>query len=318
MFGQEEQMKHARAFWSLILVLFIATAATTAWSQQNETPGTTPVSIIASVEAKHGKEVPTVYKQDVRVLHNKERLQVTDWTPCQSDQAGLQLFILVDDATGTDVGLQFADLKKFMESQPSSTAVGVAYARNGVAQVVQNPTNDHAQAAKALRLPMGFGATASPYLSVTDLIKRWPQGTSCREILMVSSGIDFLQLGPQDSYLLESIDQAQRAAIQVYAIYASAVGHAGHSYWLNYWGQYDLSEIADETGGEFYIQGLTPPIAYAPYLDQYANRLTHQFRLTFLAKPGNKGEFQSIHLETEVTNAELVGPKQVYIPAGNR
>ncbi len=302
-------MTQARLLWLLTLV-FIISACTAAWPQ-----GTVPVSIVVSVEARHGKEVPTVYKQDVRVMHDHDRLQVTDWTPCQSKDAGVQLVLLVDDSISTDVGLQFNDLKKFIEGQPPAAAIGVAYARNGTAAMVQNPTTDHAQATKALRLPLGYAAANSPYLSLTDLIKRWPQSTACREVLMISSGIDFLQGGPQDSYLQEAVEQAQRAAIQVYAIDAQAQGHAGHSYYLNYWGQYNLSQVTDETGGEFYIQGLTAPISYAPFLTQYADRLAHQFRLTFLAKASEKAGFQKIKLETEVSNAELVAPGNVYVPA---
>lgn len=297
------------------LILFILAASVTLPSQEAATPGTVPVSIIASVEAKHGKEVPTVYKQDVRVLHDKDRLDVTDWTPCQSEQVGLELFVLIDDATNTDLGLQFDDLKKFMQAQPSNTAIGIGYMRNSTVEVALNPTTDHAQAAKALHLPVGVGATASPYLSVADLIKRWPQSQRCREILMISSGVDYLQLGPQDSYLYEGIEAAERASVPVYAIYAQAWGHAGHSYWLNYWGQYDLSEITEDTGGEFYIQGLTPPISFAPYLNEYAQKITHQFRLTFLAKPAKKAGLQHIKLETEVNNAELIAQRDVYIPA---
>lgn len=295
------------------LVLVIAGASRICWSQGN---GGVAVSIIVSVEAKHGKEVPTVYKQDVRVLHhNNDRLPVTDWTQCQSDQVATELFVLVDDAVSSDIGLQFDDLKKFMNAQPANTAIGVGYARNGITEIAQNLTRDHGQAAKALRLPIGFGATTSPYLAVTDLVKRWPQSTSCREILMVSSGIDFLQGGPDDTYLLDSIEQAERAAVQVYAIYATPIGHAGHSFFRTNWGQNNLSRLTEETGGEFYIQGLTAPISYAPYLKEYADRMTHQFRLTFLAKSPEKSGFQRVKLETEVNNAELVAQQNVYVPA---
>lgn len=309
-------MKKARIFGLVALIFFIFAALSAVLAQQEPTSGTVPASIIVSVEAKHGKNVPTVYKQDVRALHDKDRLEVTDWNPCQSEQTGVELFVLVDDAINTNIGLQFDDLKKFMQAQPPATAIGVGYARNGTAQVVQNPTRDHAQAAKALRLPTGFGATASPYLSVTDLVKRWPQTTACREILLISSGIDYLQGGPQDSYLLECIDEAQRAAVQVYAIYAQPLGHAGHSFFRLNWGQNNLSELAEDTGAEFYIQGLTAPIAYAPYLNQYAGRLAHQFKLTFLIKPANKPGLERIRVETEVNNAELISQDHVFVPAG--
>ena len=92
------------------------------------------------------------------------------------------------------------DIRQFINTQPSITAIGVAYMRNGIADIIQNPTNDHAQAAKALRLRLGdAGASASTYFSVVDLIKRWPEGPVRREIMMVSDGIDrFWGSGPSD------------------------------------------------------------------------------------------------------------------------
>jgi hypothetical protein len=62
---------------------------------------------------------------------------------------------------------------------------------NGIAQVMQNLTNDHALAAKALRFPLGNpGASASPYFSLEDLLKRWPASDERREFLMITDGID--------------------------------------------------------------------------------------------------------------------------------
>jgi len=49
---------------------------------------------------------------------------------------------------------------------------------NGIAQVVQNLTSDHALAAKALRLPVGtVGLMAARIFSLSDLVKRWPPTT---------------------------------------------------------------------------------------------------------------------------------------------
>jgi hypothetical protein len=277
---------------------------------------TVPVSMVVSVEARHGKkEVPVIYREDVRVMHDHERLQVKDWVPLVKEQAGLDLFLLIDDSVDNKVGLQLDDLRKFMSAQPDSTAIGVGYIRNGTVQVAQELTQDHVLASKALRLPIGLTASSSPYLALTDLIKIWPESPNRREILLVSSGIDMLQPGPNDPYLDQAIDQEQRAGIQVYSIYASPSGHAGHTPWLLNWGQNNLSQIADETGGEAYFQALSMPISFAPYLDEFADRLKHQYRLTFYAKPGKGPGYQRIRLETEVPDAELVAQDRVYVPA---
>lgn len=304
--------------WFTLLVLPIGLACTSvSWAFQASTSvPMVPVSVVVSVEAKHGKEVPTIYKEDVRVFHDKDRLRVIDWVPCEGDQAGLELFIVVDDSSSTDVGLQLDDLRKFINEQPATTTLAVGYIRNGIVDIRQNFTRDHALAAKALRLPLGSGAgMASPYLAITDLIGRWPESKNRKEILMVSSGIDALQPGSSNSYLDETIERAQRAGVQVYSIYASRTGHFGHTFWRLNWGQNNLSRLADETGAEFYVQALEMPIAYAPYLDEFAGRLKHQFWLTFLAKPGKEAGFQHIRLETEVPNAELIAAQSVYVTA---
>jgi hypothetical protein len=272
--------------------------------------------MVVSVEASHGKEIPTIYREDVRVFHDQERLRVTGWTPLQGEQAGLELFMLIDDSSDTSVGSQIDDLSKFIAGQPSTTSISIGYIRNGTVSAAQNFTTDHALAAKALRIPLGSGGgMASPYLAITDLIKRWPESTNRREIFLVSAGIDALQPGPANSYLREAVESARRAGIQVYSIYASRSGHAGHSMWQINWGQSNLSQLADETGGEAYFQGLQMPISFGPYLDQFADRLRHQFRLTFLARPRKEPGYQRIKLETEVSNAELVAADEVYVPA---
>jgi hypothetical protein len=291
--------------------------AVVSWSSQEGAPSATvPVSIVVSVEAKHGKDIPTIYREDVRVFQGQNRVQVTDWVPLQGDRAELELFVLLDDALNPTVGLQFDDLRQFMKAQPTTTAIAVGYMRNGTVEIIGNFTKDHAQAAQTLRLPLGSpGVSASPYLSVSDLIKGWPRGPARHEILMVSDGIDRLQGGPNDPYLEEAIERAQRPGIQIYTIYASGAGHSGHSFWRLNWGQINLSQLADETGGEAYFQGFQTPVAFAPYLEEFSLRLKHQYRLTFLAKPEKEASYQRVRLETEVPNAELVAADRVYVPA---
>jgi hypothetical protein len=203
-----------------------------------------------------------------------------------------------------------------MDAQPPTTSIAVGYIRNGTVQPVQNFTKDRSEAGKALRIPLGSGAGgSSPYLSITDEIKRWPESPARHEILLISDGIDPLQPGTTDSYLDEAVSHAQRTGTQVSAIYASRSGHFGHSLWRINQGQSNLSRLADETGGEAYFQGLETPIAFSPFLDQFADRLTHQYKLTFLANTDKKPTYQHIRLETEVPNAELVTADKVYVPA---
>jgi hypothetical protein len=276
-----------------------------------------PVHMIVTVEPHHGSEAPTINREDVRVYQGKDRDQVTEWIPAQVEHAALELFILLDDGSNSSLGQQLQDLRKFIEGQPISTKIGIAYMQNGVARIEQNLTSDRAQAAKALRLPMGVGgANGSPYFSLSDLIKRWPESTVRREVLMLSDGIDrYYDSGDlADPYLDEAIQNAQRAGILVSAIYTPGVGHFGHSYWQTYWGQLYLAQLADRTGGESYYIGFTgPPVSFAPYLDDLSHRLNHQYLLTFLAKPPKKAGSQSVKLRTEVPNVDLVSADKVYV-----
>jgi len=306
-------MKKWKITWVMLFLFPMAIGRSLAGSSPQIGPAeTTPVSMVVSVEAKRGGEVPTISREDVRVYQDKDQVQVTAWVPL----AELELYVLIDDAAETNVGLQYDDLRQFMDAQPATTAIAVGYIRFGTVEVVQKLTKDHSQAGKALRLPMGVGAgTGSPYVSVEDLIKRWPESAARHEILMITSGIDGLQGGPSDPYLLRAIERAQQAGVQVYAIYAPTIGHLGHSFWRIHWGQISLSQLAEETGGEAYFQNFQAPIAFSPFLEQIADRLKHQYRLTFLAKPEKNASYQHVRLETEVPNADLIAADRVYIPA---
>ena len=297
-----------------LLLLFTLATITAKAQRANET---VPVTVVVSVEARHGKDVPVVQREDVRIFQGRDRLPITDWIPLQGSQSGLELFVLIDEATGVDVASQFEDVRRFLNAQPASTAVAVGYISNGTVRIQQNFSNDHAAVGKALRIPLGAGAGgSSPYLSISEAIKRWPAGNSNRHaILLISDGVDPLQPGVSDSYLDAAIEQAQKSGTQVSAIFASGAGHFGHTLWRVSTGQSNLSRLADETGGEAYIQGFETAVAFAPYLDEIASRLNHQYKITFRIKSGDKPSFQHVRLETEVPNAELVTANKVFVPA---
>ena len=273
---------------------------------------------VVTVEAHKGKETPVINREDV-VVHEgrRDRDPVVEFVPAQGEHAALELMILLDDGSNTALGTQLDDLRTFVKSQPDTTTVGVAYMRDGIAQVVQNLTSDHSQAAKSLRLPLGIrGVDGSPYLSLTDLVKRWPSTAARRAVILATDGVDPLyDTGDlQDPYLEEAIGNALRAGIAVSAIYTPGVGHFSHSYWQTYWGQIYLSQLADETGGEAYYIGFTgPPVSFTPFLEDVEKRLAHQYLLTFLAKPSKKAGWQRIRLMKEVPNADLVEPQKVWV-----
>jgi len=302
----------------IVVCAFWVAGPTNAAAQQSETNGT-PVQMVVTVEPHKGAEMPALSAGDVMVMEGKDRDRVTDWVPAQGDHAGLELYVLIDDSLDRSVALQFNDIRKFIDEQPSTTQVGIAYMQNGIARVEQDLTNDHALADKALRLPLGIrGVNASPYFAITDLIKRWPKSNNRHEVLVVSDGID-LYYGTgdlQDPYLQSAIEDAQKAGILVSVIYSPGVGHFGHSYWQTYWGQLYLAELADKTGGESYYTGLTgAPVEFAPYLSDLASHLKHQYVLGFVAKPEKKAGLRKVKIRTEVPKVDLVAPDQVFVPA---
>jgi hypothetical protein len=133
--------------------------------------------------------------------------------------------------------------------------------------------------------------------------------------LVVSDEIDrFGGVGPANPYVDTAIEQAQRAGIIIYAIYATGVGHFGHTFWRFNWGQNYLSEMASETGGETYFLGYETPVSLAPYLADITQKLNHQYLLVFLSKPQKKAGLESVKVRTEVPNAELVAADKVWVP----
>jgi VWFA-related protein len=276
---------------------------------------TAPVQMIVTVEARKGKNIPALNREDVMISEGKQRVPVLDFTP--GEAAGLELFLLIDDASAESLGSQLDSLRHFIDNQPASTAVGLAYMQNGSAEIAQNLTKDHGLAGKALRLPFSSPSISpSPFESLSDLIKRWPASGARHEVIMISSGIDPIGGEVENPYLNAAIEHAQRSGIVVYAIYTPAGGHLGHSTWRLNWGQSHLAELAEKTGGESYMLGFGTPVSFAPYLDEVTEHLAHQYRVGFQPKAENKAGFQSVKVTTEVPNAELVAPSKVWVPAG--
>jgi hypothetical protein len=195
--------------------------------------------------------------------------------------------------------------------------------RNGTVQITQNFTTDHNQAAKALRLPVASsGAYGSPYLSVMDLMKRWPAGSNRREVVMVTDGIDRFQRGPRYpgfGYISPNVDSASRMAQRtgtiIHTIFARGVGRWGSNFWEITNGQNSIAKLSDETGGESYFLGTQNLLSFKPYLDSLQKALDSQYLLEFRAIPGKKPVLQYVKLTTEVAGVELNSADNVWVDA---
>jgi hypothetical protein len=307
----------SKKFLPVLGVVCAAALAPSLFAQQQPSAPGVPVSIVVTLEPKHGRTIPPIEQQDITVQEGRDKRPVTGLTPLHGK---MQLMLLIDDSARGTFDTEINTLKQFVNALPADTEVAVAYMRNGMAQITAPFTRDHAAAANGIRLALGpGGADVSPYDSLSDAIKRWPQsGAERKEVVMISSGIEALGGGwdPENPYVDAGIQDAQKAGVTVYSIYSPSVGHFGHSYWRNTWGQNFLSQLSDETGGESYIIGFGSPVSFEPFLNNVLQQLQHQYLLTFLARPEQKAGLQPIHVSIQEKDASVAAPDKVFVRAG--
>jgi hypothetical protein len=301
--------------------------------------------VITDQALRDDSEVPILRPENVQVRQGKTSLKVDHLIPARGDNAALQLFILIDDTCDTSIGNSLNDLRDFINAQPATTVVGVAYMSNATIQIAQNFTNDHAAVARAIRLPRGnVSSMDSPYLSLISLLKGWPEQKVRREVLMVSDGIDRLRSDPTTraaysptygggtrraqmptttmSTSMSTISPdadtasttAQRYGVIVHGIYATGVGRMGRNAWEAQLGQGGMGKIADESGGEYYSLGTQNLVSFKPYLDRLQRVLDNQYYLVFGAVPRNKAGLQRVRISTEASGFEVAAADNVWVP----
>lgn len=269
--------------------------------------------MVVTLEPRRATEIPAIEKQDVVVYQDNQKRPVTAFTPAQGS---LQLMLLIDDSAGNSFNTEIPALKQFIKSLPEQTEVAVGYMRNGLTQLASNFTHDHEAAAAAIRMPLGpGGANVNPYDSLAYAIKHWPsKQAERREIVMIGSGVEGLGGGftSTNPYVMTGIHAAQRAGIVVYTIWSPSVGHWGHDYWWEIWGQNFLAELANATGGEMYQTTLGPPVSFDPYLHSILNHLQHQYILTFDPIAERTG-LQNIRVTIPQKDASVAFPTAVEV-----
>ncbi len=303
--------------WRLAgVVCLIASCPPGFSAQQTDSNSGTPTSILVTVEPKRGKQAPALEAQDVVVKQGSDKRPVAGLTPAHGS---MDLAILIDDSARSSFDTEIGTLKQFITSLPSDFRVAVGYMRNGYTQFTQNFTADHAAAANAIRVPAGpGGADVDPYGSLADAIKKWPQSDAERkQLIMISSGIEGLGGGyyPDNPYLTSGIEAAIKARVVVYTIYSPSVGHMGHTFWRNTWGQNFLSQLSDETGGESYMIGFGSPLSFQPFLDEIRKLQEHQYHLAFFPRAENKSGMQPIRVSVPEKDASIAAPSMVFVKA---
>jgi VWFA-related protein len=278
----------------------------------------TQVSVVITAEAKRGKTIPPLMAEDLKVTQERDKRQIVSLEPLKD--AKLQLLLMIDDSAAGSFNTEIQSLKEFVMALPAGAEVGIGYMRNGLTQMTSEFTNDHAAAAATIRIASGpGGADVSPYDSLKDAMKKWPSTRAPRrEIVMISSGIEGLGGGfaPDNIYVNAGIEAAQKAGVVVYTIYSPSVGHAGHSFWRASWGQNFLSQLSDETGGEFYYLGFGSPVSFEPYLKNILAALQNQYLLKFEAHSQHKEGLEPVQIKVIEKDASLAAPDKVFV-SGN-
>ncbi len=227
------------------------------------------------------------------------------------------LAILINTADSPfAVGSELDELSRFIQSQRKSTAVGLFYASSDDVQTASPFSTDHAAVAKTLHVTLGFKAANSPsiYLSVSNLIKKWPAPTPRRELLVISSGFDPLFSGLQDPYLDAAIEDAQKAGVVVHTLYSGG-SRLGESFRGDV-AQNNLSMLSSQTGGADLYEGILGPVSFGPFLQQLNVILSNQYLLAFTIPPGknHKGELRTIQVRLEEHHVKISYPQLVFVP----
>jgi hypothetical protein len=305
-------------FRFLLAVVVTGTWLTPMLAQQE---GVAPTQMLVSVDAK--TPVTLAVSSVMLKVDNKETPvnSVTRVTP-----SGAEVALLIDDGLRWSAGRELQDMQTFIKSLPAGTEIFVGYMENGRVLPAQGFTTNLAAAALALRIPRGVaGESASPYLCLSDFVKKWPGSESdldsmngpvaprkARFVLMITNGVDpyngSTSILNQDSpYVSAAVTDAQRAGIPVYSIYFGDAGYRGGQ--ASFSGQSYLAQVADGTGGRTYYEGTGSPVSLAPYFKQFQQAIAETYIASFNA-PGRK-ESVNVKISTSLHDTKLRAASEV-------
>jgi len=283
-------------------------------------PNTTPVptQMVITVRPANGHAAQqNVDARDLTILQGHTRASIAHVQRLAGDFADMQLFILLDDSTrSSSLGVHLPELRAFVASLPASTQVAIGYMRNGTFGLGEPFTTEHDKAAAALRLPESIpGGNGSPYFALSDLAKRWPskETTNRRAVLMLTDGVDRYYGGAiiDDPYVDAAIQDTLKNGVMVYSIYLRGAGLYGRGGFTTNVAQSRLMEVSAETGGEAYFQDFTDPVAIAPFLTDFQDRLANQYQVTVDDLHG-KG-VQPVKVRTEAPGLKIEAPTRIYV-----
>jgi hypothetical protein len=324
----ETNMKSIRNRWfyGALAILGMLPCTPAIHAQSSDTSARVPVKMTVTANVDSQKRAPVINLEDVLVKSGNEQLTINEWVPAREDRAGLELFILIDDAADWRLGSQLDVVRSFIKDQPASTLTGVGYMSNAGVQILQDLTSDHVLTANAIRLPTGIvGPFGSPYLSVVDLMKRWPASENRHEVVMITDGIDRRggNRGMFRGYWLNpdadaASAMAQKTGTNIHSIYTPGNGRMYRGFWPATNGQTNLARLSDATGGMSFYLGLRSAVSFEPYFKDLQRSLNNQYLLSISMMPEKKAGLQRVDISTEVAGVDFASHDAVWVPAAKR
>ena len=317
--------------------LLFAFALTAGLNVHAQLEGPVPTQALVNVDAK---SKPPASAAAVTVEVNGRKEPLTAWTPVAP--AGAQVVLLIDDGLRESVGRELSNLQQFVRTLAPGIEVMVGYMQYGTVQTAQSFTTDHEYAATRVHLPDGIvDMSASPYICLSDFVKNWPNsagGSSsasassssasggsasslhkARFMLLLTNGVDPYNgstsvMNQGSPYVDAAVEDAQRAGVVVSAIYFTDAGMFGGM--TDNSGQDYLNQIAEETGGINYWQGIGNPVSTAPFLAMFQHAIAETYIASFIAPTGRDPERDLVHVKFTAARTKLHATEKV-LP-GNR
>lgn len=319
---------------SALLFALALTAGSTAQAQQE---GPVPTQALVNVDAKSR---PPASASAVTVEVNGRKAPLSAWTPVMP--AGAEVVLLIDDGLRESVGREMGNLQQFVRTLAPGIEVMIGYMQYGTVETAQPFTADHESAATRIHLPAGIvDMSASPYVCISDFVKSWPNeagGSSsasstsssasgggasslhkARFLLVLTNGVDPYNgstsvMNQGSPYVDAAVEDAQRAGVVVSAIYFTDAGMFGGM--TENSGQDYLNQIAEETGGINYWQGIGNPVSTAPFLAAFQHAISETYVASFIAPVGRDPERDLVHVKFTAARTKLHATEKV-LP-GNR
>ncbi|PWT97649.1 MAG: hypothetical protein C5B51_30975 [Terriglobia bacterium] len=298
--------KYLRFYWIVL-----------AWSPVMAAETTSHPDVMARIVVtanSYYKNVPALTADDVIVKDGYKPVTIHALVPLRDARADLEIYVLVDNSSNSEIGQRFMELREFLASQPPTTSIGVAYIQDGRLKVAQTPTHDRSRAIEALNPPSGSNPS-NPFRPLAELIEGWRPDSSRHVVLMISGGVDPGASAITNESVDTTLDLAQRAGVMVYCIYHPGAEYPTSGFMALYSGQIQQAHLATESGGTAYFQDLGPLPSFGPFLADIGERLANQYLVEFETNVETRGAMHDVSVTSKLRDVHLTAPWRVWVPA---